>query len=182
MRSIFSSDKRSSRLDCGDKKLMWALTLIYTVFTLLNLGTLPFPTSVYTASHDGTAVEIDLGGEYAVSEIWTNGSIAEGTAIFSADDGTTAEYAQSYGGMYTWRSMNTAMVTRYITMRCTVGTVSLNEATAMFALSHFAESAVRGSTQHLRAIAVCSAFEILAFIYAARVCLQHGFPQKDGGE
>ena len=127
VRYVFSSDKRSARLDGGDKKLMWALTLIYTVFTLLNLGTLSFPTSVYTASYDGQAVEIDLGGEYAVSEIWTNGSIAEGTAIFTADDGTTAEYTQSYGGMYTWRSMSTAMSTRYITMRCTVGTVSLNE-------------------------------------------------------
>ena len=47
MREIFSSKERSTRLDCGDKHLMWALTLIYTVFTLLNLGTLSFPTSVW---------------------------------------------------------------------------------------------------------------------------------------
>ena len=72
---------------------------------------------------------------------------------------------------------------RFLASSMLLSTVlALNEATAMFALSHLAESAVRGSTQHLRAITVCSAFEILAFIYAARVCLQHGFPQKNGGE
>ena len=37
MQEIFSSKERSTRLDRGDKRLMWALTLIYTVFTLLNL-------------------------------------------------------------------------------------------------------------------------------------------------
>ena len=49
MQEIFSSKERSTRLDRGDKRLMWALTLIYMVFTLLNLGTLSFPTSVWTA-------------------------------------------------------------------------------------------------------------------------------------
>ena len=49
MQEIFSSKERSTCLDRGDKRLMWALTLIYMVFTLLNLGTLSFPTSVWTA-------------------------------------------------------------------------------------------------------------------------------------
>lgn len=61
---------------------MWALTLIYMVFTLLNLGTLSFPTSVWTAQ-SGAAVRIDLGAEYDVVEIWTNGNIAEGSAVFT---------------------------------------------------------------------------------------------------
>lgn len=86
MQEIFSSKERSTRLDRGDKRLMWALTLIYTVFTLLNLGTLSFPTSVWTAQ-SGAAVRIDLGAEYDVAEIWTNGNIAEGSAVFT---GTTA--------------------------------------------------------------------------------------------
>ena len=88
MQEIFSSKERSTRLDRGDKRLMWALTLIYTVFTLLNLGTLSFPTSVWTAQ-SGAAVRIDLGAEYDVAEIWTNGNIAEGSAVFTGDDGST---------------------------------------------------------------------------------------------
>ena len=103
MQEIFSSKERSTRLDRGDKRLMWALTLIYTVFTLLNLGTLSFPTSVWTAQ-SGAAVRIDLGAEYDVAEIWTNGNIAEGSAVFTGDDGSTVEYAQKYATMFTWRT------------------------------------------------------------------------------
>ena len=126
MQEIFSSKERSTRLDRGDKRLMWALTLIYTVFTLLNLGTLSFPTSVWTAQ-SGAAVRIDLGAEYDVSEIWTNGNIAEGSAVFTGDDGSTAEYTQKYATMFTWRTQTAAMHTRYITLQCTAGKVSLNE-------------------------------------------------------
>ena len=126
MQKIFSSPERSTRLDRGDKRLMWALTLIYTIFTLLNLGTLSFPTSVWTAQ-SGTAVRIDLGAEYDVAEIWTNGNIAEGTAVFTGDDGSTAEYTQKYATMFTWRTQTAAMHTRYATLQCTAGKVSLNE-------------------------------------------------------
>ena len=126
MQEIFSSKERSTRLDRGDKRLMWALTLIYMVFTLLNLGTLSFPTSVWTAQ-SGAAVRIDLGAEYDVVEIWTNGNIAEGSAVFTGDDGSTAEYTQKYATMFTWRTQTAAMHTRYITLQCTAGKVSLNE-------------------------------------------------------
>ena len=126
MQEIFSSKERSTRLNRGDKRLMWALTLIYTVFTLLNLGTLSFPTSVWTAQ-SGAAVRIDLGAEYDVAEIWTNGNIAEGSAVFTGDDGSTAEYTQKYATMFTWRTQTAAMHTRYITLQCTAGKVSLNE-------------------------------------------------------
>ena len=126
MQEIFSSKERSTRLNRGDKRLMWALTLIYMVFTLLNLGTLSFPTSVWTAQ-SGAAVRIDLGAEYDVAEIWTNGNIAEGSAVFTGDDGSTAEYTQKYATMFTWRTQTAAMHTRYITLQCTAGKVSLNE-------------------------------------------------------
>ena len=126
MQEIFSSPERSTCLNRGDKRLMWALTLIYTVFTLLNLGTLSFPTSVWT-SQDAASVCIDLGAEYDVAEIWTNGNIAEGTAVFTGDDGSTAEYTQKYAAMFTWRVQTAAMHTRYVTFQCIAGNVSLNE-------------------------------------------------------
>ena len=96
MQEVFSSKSRSTKLDRGDKRLMWALTLLYTVFTLLNLGTLSFPTSVWT-SRDTTPVQIDLGAVYDVSEIWTNGNIAVGTAVFTGEDGSAVEYTQKIG-------------------------------------------------------------------------------------
>ena len=126
MRNILCSSERSTRLDKGDRRLMWAITLIYTIFTLLNLGTLSFPTSVYTTSDSGT-VQIDLGAEYDVAEIWINGNIAEGTVVFTAEDGVIAEYSQTYGNMFSWRTVNTTMHTRYITLQRTSGKISLNE-------------------------------------------------------
>lgn len=126
MQEVFSPKSRSTKLDRGDKRLMWALTLLYTVFTLLNLGTLSFPTSVWT-SQDTTPVQIDLGAVYDVSEIWTNGNIAEGTAVFTGEDGSAVEYTQKYATMFTWRTQSAAMHTRYVTLQCTLGTVSLNE-------------------------------------------------------
>lgn len=57
--------------------------------------------------------------------------------------------------------------------------LSLNEATAMYVVSNAAASAVRGTQQHRIVIAVCSLFEILTFLYTARVCLEHGFGQTD---
>lgn len=43
------------------------------------------------------------------------------------DDGSTAEYTQKYATMFTWRTQTAAMHTRYITLQCTAGKVSLNE-------------------------------------------------------
>ena len=57
--------------------------------------------------------------------------------------------------------------------------LSLNEATAMYVVSNAAASAVRGTQQHRIVIAVCSLFEVLTFLYTARVCLERGFGQKD---
>lgn len=126
MQEIFSSKERSTRLDRGDKRPdVGADSHLYCI-TLLNLGTLSFPTSVWTAQ-SGAAVRIDLGAEYDVAEIWTNGNIAEGSAAFTGDDGSTAEYTQKYATMFTWRTQTAAMHTRYITLQCTAGKVSLNE-------------------------------------------------------
>ena len=57
--------------------------------------------------------------------------------------------------------------------------LSLNEATAMYVVSNAAASAVRGTQQHRIVIAVCSLFEVLTFLYSARVCLEHGLGQTD---
>ena len=37
-----SSPSRSRKLDRGDRALMWLLTAVYTIFTLVNLGTLRY--------------------------------------------------------------------------------------------------------------------------------------------
>ena len=57
--------------------------------------------------------------------------------------------------------------------------LALNETTAMYVVSRSVTEAVRGTQQHQILIAVCSLFEVLAFLYTARVCLGSGFLRKD---
>ena len=83
--SLFEKGQ-SERLLKLDKLLLAALTLIYAVIALLNLGTLSFPTSVYEGAV-GDSFTLDLGETVAVDEVWFNSNIAQGTLRFIADDG-----------------------------------------------------------------------------------------------
>ena len=103
MREWFSPGERSWRLDRTDRVLMWLLTAVYTVFTLLNLGTLRFPQRAWHADPE-RAVVLDLGEEKDVSAVWFNGNIAVGELQLTADDGGTYRYSQVYGEMFSWRA------------------------------------------------------------------------------
>ena len=56
--------------------------------------------------------------------------------------------------------------------------LALNETTAMYVVARRVTEAVRGTQQHQILIAVCSLFEVLAFLYTARVCLGCDFLRK----
>ena len=126
MPELFSSRQGSTRLEKRDKWAVLLLTLVYTVFTLLNLGTLSFPQSVWTAEA-GESVTLDLGETRTVSKLIFNGNIAEGRLLVAADDGGTYEYSQVYGEMFSWREKNVSFSTRYLYLTVLSGTVSLNE-------------------------------------------------------
>ncbi len=126
MREYFSEGERSWRLDRKDRVLMYVLTLVYTVFTLINLGTLRFPTTVWEAPAEGSVV-LDLGQERHVGSLWFNGNIAAGTLLITADDGGSFVYEQVYGEMFSWRIKNVDFRTRFLRLERTGGSVSLNE-------------------------------------------------------
>ncbi len=126
MPELFSPGAPSSRLDRSDRRLILALTLVYTLLTLLNLGTLSFPRSVYTAETD-KAVTVDLGQERDVSAIWFNGNIAVGQMTISADHGGSCDYSQQFGEMFSWRKKTVDFHTRYVTMCKVSGDIALNE-------------------------------------------------------
>ena len=126
MRELFAGTNRSPGLDRGDKRLMWLMTLVFTIFTLCNLGTLRFPQTVWNAS-GGQNVILDLGQEKNVSAIWFNGNIADGAMTITADDGSTYEYDQAYGEMFSWRKKEVSFYTRYLRLDLTEQNVSLNE-------------------------------------------------------
>ncbi len=126
MFDILISDDRSPKLNRGDRKVMWILTAVYLIFTLLNLGTLSFPTTVWRAETASSAV-IDLGDIRDVASISINGNIATGHLLFTADDGGTYDYSQSFGEMFSWKNKSVNFHTRYVQLTLLSGDVVLNE-------------------------------------------------------
>ena len=88
--SLFEKGQ-SERLLKLDKLLLAALTLVYALIALLNLGTLSFPTSVYRGE-TGDSFTLDFGQTVAVDRVWVNSNIAQGTLRFTTDDGEEDEY------------------------------------------------------------------------------------------
>ena len=120
---------RDVRLTANDPRYRWlmaVLTVIYTVFTLLNLGTTSFPRTVWRAEIDDPVV-IDLGTETDVATIWFNGNIAVGHLTILADDGTWYTYDQQYGEMFSWKQKTAALRTQSLRLQLTAGEVALNE-------------------------------------------------------
>ena len=105
---------------------MWLLTLVYTLVTFLNLGTLRFPQTVWSSRQGGELV-IDLGESVYVQSAWFNGNIGTGTLRLTGDDGTLYEYNQVYSEMFSWESKPLGFTTRYITLTPVEGDVRLNE-------------------------------------------------------
>ena len=123
--SLFEKGQ-SERLLKLDKLLLAALTLIYAVIALLNLGTLSFPTSVYEGAV-GDSFTLDLGETVAVDEVWFNSNIAQGTLRFAADDGAEETYTQDQGDMFKWHEVSMSFTTRYITVYVEDRAVAVNE-------------------------------------------------------
>ena len=93
--SLFEKGQ-SEKLLKLDKLLLGALTLIYTVIALLNLGTLSFPTTVYYGDVSDSCT-LAFEEEVDIDTVWFNGNIAQGTLRFMADDGTEETYTQDQG-------------------------------------------------------------------------------------
>ena len=121
-----SSPSRSRKLDRGDRLLMWLLTAVYTVFTLVNLGTLRFPQNEWRGE-SGTSVLIDLGEEKEVASFRCNGNIAVGEMTITADDGNVFEFSQVYGDMFAWKERYLGFRTRYLRLEIVSGEIALNE-------------------------------------------------------
>ena len=110
--SLFEKGQ-SEKLLKLDKLLLCALTLVYTVIALVNLGTLSFPTTVYRGE-PGDRFTLDFGQTVNVDEIWFNGNIAQGTIRFLGDDDSGEQYAMDQGNMFKWQKAEVNMTTRYL--------------------------------------------------------------------
>lgn len=123
--SLFEKGQ-SEKLLKLDKLLLAALTLLYSVIALLNLGTLSFPTTVYEGTV-GDSFTLDFGQTVDVDKVWFNGNIAQGTLRFVSDDGTEDTYTQDQGDMFKWHDEAMSFTTRYLRVQVEDRAVAINE-------------------------------------------------------
>ena len=123
--SLFEKGQ-SEKLLKLDKLLLLALTLVYAVIALLNLGTLSFPTTVYRGDV-GDSFTLAFEEAVDIDEVWFNGNIAQGTLRFTADDGTEKTYTQDQGDMFKWQEEDMAFTTRTLRVTVEERTVAMNE-------------------------------------------------------
>ncbi len=123
--SLFEKGQ-SEKLLKLDKLLLGALTLVYTVIALLNLGTLSFPTTVYRGE-PGDQFTLDFGQTVDIDEVWFNGNIAQGTLRFMGDDGAEHEYVEDQGDMFKWHDVEMNFTTRYLQVTVENRAVAMNE-------------------------------------------------------
>ena len=149
MRESFSPGERSWKLDRADRRLILVLTAVYVLFTLLNLGTTRFPQQEWRGQ-TGQTVLLDLGQERDVSAVWFNGNIAVGEMQITADDGSSYQYSQVYGEMFSWRIKSVGFHTRYLRLEPISGDIVLNEIALFDPAGERIEAAVSsGEGDHL---------------------------------
>ncbi|MBR0357602.1 MAG: hypothetical protein IJH54_09000, partial [Clostridia bacterium] len=123
--SLFEKGQ-NERLVKLDKLLLTALTLVYALIALLNLGTLSFPTTVYEGAV-GDGFTLDFGKTVTVDKAWFNGNVSQGTLRFTADDGSEDTYTLDQGDMFKWHEASLSFTTRYLRVSVEDRAVAMNE-------------------------------------------------------
>lgn len=115
--------------------LVCALTAIYAVLAVTNLGSTSFPDTEWRGK-SGTSVRFVFDGEVEVASMWQNcgitGGSGESNFTLTGDDGKSADMNQKYGIMYRWNKNDfpgsvRPMKTSSITMTITKGEGVFNE-------------------------------------------------------
>ncbi|MBR3297578.1 MAG: glycosyltransferase family 39 protein [Clostridia bacterium] len=115
--------------------LVCALTAIYAVLAVTNLGSTNFPDTEWRGKN-GTSVRFVFDGQVEVASMWQNcgitGGGGESSFTLTGEDGKSAEISQKYGIMYRWNKNDfpasaKPMKTGSITMTITKGEGVFNE-------------------------------------------------------
>lgn len=112
---------KRDRLWCG------ALTALYALVALVNLGTLQAPQTAWKADvGEGAIFRFEEGT--TLSSIRVFGGLYTGTAEFQAADGSAFFYTEDHGDMFRWAEVGgDGWAADTITLRVTEGSVWFNE-------------------------------------------------------
>ena len=119
-----------TRLHLGRKDiiLVTALTVVYGVTAILNLGTLSSPQTYWQSTGVGETVTIQFDGETYVSEYWVFGNIADdGQMLLTTDGGEESLFTQSYDDMFRWCECEAGFTASSVTLTVYGGELKINE-------------------------------------------------------
>ncbi len=85
-----------------DRIACFALTAVYSICALINLGSNVAPEVEYFSDTPGQEATISFANNTTLSEIWVFGGIAEGNLVIRADGGQEVSYEQVYDDMFRW--------------------------------------------------------------------------------
>lgn len=113
------------------KRDIWyvlAITLIYGVVALTNLGSLKAPQNYWFAETPGEAVTVSFGQSEHVTAYSVYGNIdRDGTLLIRTDGGYEESFEQTYDDMFRWKKVITDFTAESVTLSLYSGTLKLNE-------------------------------------------------------
>lgn len=110
-----------------DRIFVLAVTVVYGVIALINLGTTTAPETYWTGE-EGDTVTVTLERETTLSDIRVFGGLYTGSVKLTLSDGTELDYTEENGDMFRWTSLGGAGSTiSSLTIRVTSGEVWFNE-------------------------------------------------------
>ncbi len=110
-----------------DRLYCIAITAVYAVIALVNLGTTQAPETAWYG-YAGDTAEIRFESSVTIEDIRVFGGLYTGTVELVADDGTVAAYTEANDYMFRWHSIGgQGTVTGGFTLRVTEGSVWFNE-------------------------------------------------------
>lgn len=109
-----------------DRLYVIALTLVYGVVALVNLGTTTAPETYWTGAN-GDTVSIALEGETHIKDIRVYGGLYTGTIELTTSAGDLVTYEEDNGDMFRWKSIGGDITASSFTLKVTKGEVWFNE-------------------------------------------------------
>lgn len=110
-----------------DTVYVLALTVVYAVIALLNLGSLRAPKTYWYSATPGETIQIEFDGYVQISEYWVYGNIGNNGTLLISGGGVEETYAQTYDQMFRWDDVPVTFLTNRLELTLYTGSLKLGE-------------------------------------------------------
>ena len=104
-----------------------ALTVIYGVVALTNLGSLKAPQTDWQSSKAGETITVQFDRTRHVKQYWVNGNIQTGGTLLINAGAYSETFEQTYDDMFRWKAVDTDFTTNRVELILYSGSLRLNE-------------------------------------------------------